>query len=324
MLRIFVSNDKECQVLEHGAGPLEFGRGPKRSNVPRCVIQDPYVSKDHVRVEPLPSGEVRVENLSQKQPVVLADNQAIPPGGHRNLLPPQRFTVGDTVIDVELAPEDAIDRDQLATVAPPRHPRPRDEADSLLRLGDSPSPERLASWFETVIVVQRAAAGSQEFYQQTAQAMIDLVGLDRALVLLRHGDAWKVAARAFRDEGGPGREVSGAVVRHVVAERRTFYQSEVKARQSESLFGVHAVVASPIFGARDEVAGALYGSRTRSPRAKDIGPLEAQVVQLLAAVVGTGLARLEQDAEATRLRVARDAAEEADRAKSRFLANMSH
>src|SRR5262249_39159722 len=53
-------------------------------------------------------------------------------------------------------------------------------------------------------------------------------------------------------------------------------------------------------------------------------PLDAQVVQLLAAAVGAGLARLEQDAAATRMRVAKEAAEEADRAKSQFLATMSH
>src|SRR5207245_6395733 len=55
-----------------------------------------------------------------------------------------------------------------------------------------------------------------------------------------------------------------------------------------------------------------------------VGPLEAQVVQLLAAAVGAGLARLEQDAAVVRLRVAKEAAEEADRTKSLFLATMSH
>ncbi len=324
MLHITVSNERERQQLEHAAGPIEFGRGPRRGTVPRCVVQDAYVSKDHVRIEPLPTGEVRVENLSGRGPVELPGGQAIPPGGSRNMLPALTFTIGETTVAIDHAPEEVIDRDQLATVAQPRRARAREPGMSLLQLGDAPSAQTLASWFETVITVQRAAAGSPEFYEQTARALIDLVGLNRAVVLLRHGDAWKVAARAFRDEGGPGREFSGAVVRHVVAEKRTFYQSAVKATQSESLFGVQAVVASPIFDARDEVVGVLYGSRTRSPRTRDLGPLEAQVVQLLASAVGTGLARLEQDAEATRLRVARDAAEEADRAKSSFMANMSH
>src|SRR5262249_50728165 len=45
---------------------------------------------------------------------------------------------------------------------------------------------------------------------------------------------------------------------------------------------------------------------------------------LLAAAVGVGLVRLEQDAAVLRLRVAKEAAEEADRTKSLFLATMSH
>ena len=47
------------------------------------------------------------------------------------------------------------------------------------------TPERLTQWFETVISVQRAAAGSAEFYEETAQAVVQLVGLDGAQVLLR-------------------------------------------------------------------------------------------------------------------------------------------
>ena len=62
----------------------------------RCQIQDAYVSKDHVQMEELPTGEVRVLNLSQKQPIVLPDASVIPPGGRRNLAPPTRLGIGDT------------------------------------------------------------------------------------------------------------------------------------------------------------------------------------------------------------------------------------
>ena len=56
---------------------------------------------------------------------------------------------------------------------------------------------------------------------------------------------------------------------------------------------------------RGEVAGVVYGSRDVSPdnAARGILPLEAQFVQLLAAAVSTGLARVAQEAEAARARV---------------------
>src|SRR5208283_1285237 len=60
-----------------------------------------------------------------------------------------------------------------------------------------------------------------------------------------------------------------------------------------SLQDISAVVVSPIFGLHDEVAGLLYGMRRLEIGASQGGirPLEAQVVQLLAAAVGANLAR---------------------------------
>src|SRR5262245_8072459 len=111
MLRFTIANRRERQQLEHHAGPIEFGRGPKRNDVPRCVVQDPYVSKDHVRVEELATGQIRIENLSQKQPVVLAGNVAIAPSTFREMTLPNRFTVGDTTIDIDFGSPDSVQRD---------------------------------------------------------------------------------------------------------------------------------------------------------------------------------------------------------------------
>src|SRR5262249_27594357 len=83
--------------------------------------------------------------------------------------------------------------------------------------------------------------------------------------------------------------------------------------QSDSLHNIHSVVASPIFDAHDSVIGALYGARSRRAASREIGPLEAQLVQVLASAVGAGLVRM-----------AKEAAEAADRTKSQVLANMSH
>jgi signal transduction histidine kinase len=326
MLRIHVRTDRESRHLEHAAGALEFGRLPAGGDVPRCLIADGFVSRDQLRVEELANGEVRVENLSQKKALLLPDNSVIAPGGRRQLIPPVRLAVSEssTVIEIEAAREaDDLAAAALATVARPLRAQPGARPFCLLQLGDSPTPEQVTQWLEVVVAVQRASAASPEFYQQTADALVELVGLDRGLVLLRQGEAWEVVGRGFREDGGPGREFSHTVLRRVVAERRTFYQSRLSPDAADSLHQVRAVVASPIFGAQDQVVGALYGSRVRSP-ARDVTPLEAQVVQLLASAVGAALTRLEQDARANELRVEAEAAREAARAKSQFLANMSH
>jgi adenylate cyclase len=305
MLRIQVSNRRETQQFEHPAGPIEFGRGPKVDDCARCVILDLSVSRNHMRLEELPAGRLRVDNLSTRNAIRLADGRILDPLTSQEAPLPQRLTLGETLIEVEGVAD--VGRDRLQTLAQPaRPPGGGPPAVSLDALGEAPSAERLASWFETVLAVQRAAAGSPEFYQQTARALVDLVGLDKGLVLLRLGERWEVAARVAVGEEGFGRDFSTSVLNRVVAERRTFYQAQADFPVAESLTGVEAVVASPVFGAADHVVGALYGSRGRSARRlRDfgIGALQAQVVQLLASAVGAGLARLEREADATRLRV---------------------
>jgi signal transduction histidine kinase len=323
MLRCNVSNDAERQALEHDQGPLEFGRGPKRGSVVRCIVQDPYVSKDHVRIEEQPGGKVRIDNLSSKQPIWLSPNHNIPPGGGASLDLPARLSVGDTVIEVELSGGDSARRELMGTVAAPVRAG-QSKGDSLPSLGASPPPEMLTRWFEMLLAVHQAAPGTPDFYQQTAQALVDLVGLDLGMVLLRSGDAWRVMARAWSDESAPGRECSYTILRSVVEERRTFFQSSVRSNSAESLRGVQAVVASPVFDHEDRVVGAVYGSRTEGPRGRAISTLEAQVVQLLATAVTTGLVRQHQEQEAARLRLAAAAAEQAEEAKGHFLAAMSN
>ena len=325
MLRFHVHNSRERLELEHSSGPIEFGRGPKRGNVARCTVQDGYVSKDHARIEETPGGEIRVENLSTKQPIVIADG-GIPPGGWAVLHAPIRLGIGDTLVDIEPAiPEEPANED-LKTVNQPLLGRSiASIGANFQRMGSTPTPEVLTQWFEAVVAVQRSSPASPEYFDQTAKALVDLVALDSGLILFRNGDAWRVVSRAFRDEGSPGREFSYSIVNRVVAERRTFFQPRVGAlTQTESLRNIQSVVASPILDAQEQVIGALYGSRMKRPGSREIGPLEAQLVQVLASAVSAGLARVEQDMRASQLRVAKEAAEAADRTKGQFLANMSH
>jgi adenylate cyclase len=303
MLRIRVSNKLEHQEIEHPSGPLEFGRGPASNNVPRCVLKDLYVSKDHIRILELEDGQVRIENLSHRNSIRLDDDSIIALGTSRDVVPPVHLAVGETTVDIE-RPQPESEELLLHACAAPFLRRADDLAHTtLMELGRSPSPETLAHWFETVIAVQRAAAGSQEFFQQTARAIVTLVGLDRGLVLLRREGRWMVQARYPEEVRLVGREFSMTTLERIAQERRTLFQSaQSVANASESLQGIEAVAAAPIFDSRDRVAGAVYGCRSRITlhAGLGIGSLEAQVMQLLASVVGVGLARQEQEARALR------------------------
>src|SRR5262249_48800813 len=155
MLRFHVHNARERQQVEHAAGPIEFGRGPRRGTVPRGMIQDAYVSKEHLRIEELGTGEGRGGNLGTKRPVGVGDG-SIRRGGSGQLMPPVRLGIGDTFIDVEPGIPEEVDRDSLKTVMQPLRPKVAgDSGVCLLHLTGTPTPEVLTQLFEAVLAVQR-------------------------------------------------------------------------------------------------------------------------------------------------------------------------
>lgn len=306
MLKISIRNGQQRDELIHVSGPLELGRGPQRAGIARRIVQDPSVSRDQLRLEERPDGSIHLENLSQKNSMRLGDSRIVSPGTSLHLPLPVSIGVGESLIELEAADSNVPPpADSLLTIAQPVRARSQLALGSRrLTLGKAPSPEVLAHWFETLMEVQRAATGSQAFYQEAANAVVDLIGLDCGLVLLRRDEQWQVVARAGT-HSSLSSEFSNTVLQRIVAERRTFFQTAVAASTADSLRNVEAVVASPIFDARENVIGAIYGMRLPSNGVEKlgIGSLEAQVVQILAAVVGAGLARLEGDAEVSRLRV---------------------
>ena len=323
MLSVTVTNKLETQQVTHKSGPLEIGRGPARDGIARLVVRDAFISRNHVRLESLPNRKVKVHNLSTKAPITVDNSSLLNPGTDCDFILPVRLSVGESMVDVDAGEADPISVNLLKTVAAPRGEKAVHQQPALIDRSDAASPEEIVGWLETVIAVQRAT-DPQDFYERTAKAMVERIGLDAGLVLTREGETWRVVAMSTKGADSQGRAFSHTILAQVVSAKRTFYLPSGAAGGGESLMGVQGVVASPILDAQDEVIGAVYGTRNQRTRGRELGTLEAQVVQLLAVVVGVGLARHRQDAEAQRLRVEKAAAEEADRAKSGFLAMVSH
>lgn len=309
MLRILVSNKQQQRRLEHAAGPLEFGRIPQRGTQ-RVVLDDPHVSRNQLRIRERSNGRLEVENISQRTPVYLGDGSTLGVGECREYELPVRLTAGATLIEVTAVTVDDQSGLSWRTVTQPVRQAPSiRESLNLADIGQALTTEELAHWFETVISVQRSAAGSPEFYSETARAVVDLVGLDRGLVLLRRAhpmeeDEWEIVA-SHSTEAGATAGFSQTILNRMTSERRTFFRATETADSTGSLMGVESVVVSPIFNQQDDIVGAIYGLRTgmAGPKGPGIRPLEAQVVQLLAAAVGAGLARVQTEAEAARSRV---------------------
>jgi adenylate cyclase len=292
-------------IHEVSSGPFEIGRLPATNEVPRCVVSnDPSVSRNHARIVEDSSGKVQITNTSQRVPI-WCFGWKISPGESRLLPIPTTFSIGNTTITIEPGGAEETDTYQrLASLATSPLLQP-----SLARFPTSDhDPSVIAAWFEMLITVQRAPAGSEQFYAQTARALVEQIGMDVGLVLLQKQNGWTVTAR-FADEAvangeePKGREFSITVLDRIAREKRTLYQSD-DIPMSESLAQVKALVASPVLLPSGEVAGALYGVRSTPHRRRiSINSLEAQMVQVLSTTVGIGLARVKQEEETARLRV---------------------
>lgn len=313
MLQILIRYRHNVRQTAHTGGPLEFGRQPPRDGTPFLLLDDPHVSRSQLRIEPMDGCGLRLINLSQRVPIHNADGRRIEPGSQVESELPVHLRVGDTGIEIDGIETDRDRSEAWHTVLVPQRSLmmpTMSRAARLASLGDSPVPEKFAQWLESVLSVQRAAAGSTEFFSETARALVDIVGLDHGLVLRRQQvpgqpQSWDVMSEYPQDVLRHSRW-SVTVLAHMVEQRRTLYQSvEGTVDPTSSLHGVEAVVVSPLFDVDSHVVGALYGARLAAPgnSRPEIRPLEAQVVQLLAAAVDTGIARQQREAEAVRATV---------------------
>lgn len=305
MIHLFVSNAKQRISLPHGDGPLELGRHEvsfdESQPAKRIVIEDDFTSRHHVRIEQPSRGAIKLKNLSGNRPIMLSDGRQIRPG--ESLIveqPVLSFSIGETQVDIEAAVDEPF-----ATIAAPVSSQYQNDVEGTLELvpavETAPNLETLSRWFETLLSVQRAAAGSADFYDQAAKAVVKLIGLDAGLVLLRSHDDWYVAGASEGQEKETA-SFSRSILERVVADRRTYYKT---GNRSQSMVDVSVAAASPILdGPGQEIVGAVYGCRLRSndPRPLSITPVEAQLLQTLAGVLSLGIARMVQETEASRLR----------------------
>ena len=74
MLLFTLANERQRRSIQHNEGPIEFGR-LQQGQCARIVVDDPFTSRDQLRIEELPGGEVRVANLGS--PVTLPDGTSL-------------------------------------------------------------------------------------------------------------------------------------------------------------------------------------------------------------------------------------------------------
>jgi len=98
MLYVEVTNDRQRQQIQHGSGPLNFGRLALEDTA-SVVIDDAHVSRDQMRIEELEGGRVQLDNRGRST-VFFQDGARLGPSQSRELPLPLHITIGQTVIEV--------------------------------------------------------------------------------------------------------------------------------------------------------------------------------------------------------------------------------
>ncbi len=283
-IQVITGTDRP-QQFEHKSGPLEFGRGEQR-DARRCRIGDPTVAEDHLRIEQHGLDGIVAVNLSTEKRVQPSRGEPISPGQSRELKLPVDLSIGQTHLRIESA--DSVVPAGASSAAG------FGDTGAFVALPGSESgqiPDRLAEWLNTIIALEHMPAGSSEFYTHVARTLVDLIGMDLGLVLLRQNEEWIISGAVTTDAGVQIR-FSRTLVNYVTTRRQTFFEDLNQLPEAASLENLQAGVASPVFGLHDEVVGVLYGSRSSGLSAHGaIGPMEAKLVQLLSNAAGANLAR---------------------------------
>jgi adenylate cyclase len=320
-LRIYEAN--RPVFADEFTGPVELGRQDKGEQGPftrtalaersRLVIAghtEDSVSRQHALLEAIGDAVVRIKNLSGSVPIRISEEGVLlPPGESKEFGLPWVLTLGRKTIRVLATNQEGEKHLQTLTAAtvPPGSSSGIPPRLHSLNLGGEGalSPESVVRWLQTMMGVLQAAAGTTEFLERAASAVVDLVGLDTGRILIREASTWKetalaTAPRISADQASPP---SRYVLRKLLEDRRTFWEvPEVNLSEGQSLDRVSAVVAAPILNRAGEVIGALYGDRhIDSSFSKISGPItmpEAMLVEVLAGGVAAGLERVKQEKKA--------------------------
>lgn len=272
-------------------------------------LDERQISRQHIRLEPLPSDRMRVTNVSDRNTIQLEDGGLI--GGQQSyeLALPLLLAVGEktirvAMVETRVSPEGEIHRLAFQTVGPGERSKSVPPAVRSMSSATKEAGEAFVPWLKAVTEMLQSSASSKEFFERAVQNIVDFISLDTGVVLMREHGQWNIIE--FKSRRGATKEEwspSSRILTSIVEQKRAVWQVP-KLDAMKSLFQVQAVVAAPILNRAGEVIGVLYGDRHPLPNSstsygstddESISKLEAMLVETFACGVAAGLDRIEQE-----------------------------
>ena len=315
-LRLY--EDRKLLYTAELTGPAELGRqsapgealysqrpAPVGRRIVIALKDEKSIPRRCVLIEPLAEGGFRLTNLSAERPLGLPDDAAdLKPNASGAVSANALLSLGKKTIRLQKTDGQ---RPPLRSLADATAPPGRSSHAAVPPAGAGM--KNLVPWLHAVMDVLQSAAGSADFFDKAARAVVDLVNLDSGRVLLLKQDEWQphavhTAPRSRPRYGRPGcqpRPEPGAPGETNLLEGAGF----VAAGRGEP-GGGRSRRGRPDPGSKRDRHRALYGDRRRGAGSASAGPItevEGMLVELLARGVAAGLARLEQEQTAAALRV---------------------
>jgi adenylate cyclase len=219
------------------------------------------------------------------------------------MLLPLAFQIGRCALSVEMEGGEGTvvqpEAELLSLPVPPpaavpAAPGPAATPERLLTLAPRDAAEIVTWWRQLVTALVRATS-PEDLFDESARAVVELLGLDLGAVFILEGDQWRPAKVAARDRCR-ARPVT-AVLESVAAEHRTFWNRvdpHVDVPTGATVYD--AYVAAPIRTGSGRLAGAVYGhreGRTGDTNLGEIMEIEAIVLEALACGVAAALGRFD-------------------------------
>ncbi len=320
MFRLQIYHDGALVHSEEWNAPVAVGRtadsellyrkvntvGEWRLPVARSA--DKEMSRRHALIERLGAG-VRLTNLSKGRSITLESEdggvyECIGAGESRQgLALPLLFRPGQSVVRVRVSEADEVAFRPLGgepiTIGSSGEPIPLVTVDPLTLPGSQI--ESTVRALQSVAHLLRLAMSSEDFFAPVAQAVVEIIGLDRCLILSRRGDVWEPRAEAKSHR--PLRTVPGSpsvrVLKRVVEEKITLWGNRGELRRQPG--ASRTLMRS--WWPRSSTSGvrsseALYTDRRHeagSAGVQLVAEIEAKLVELIAQAVTVGLQRAEKD-----------------------------
>jgi adenylate cyclase len=318
---------------------LEAGRQSKDDPPPLGIVPMPdftrlvianrdqiEVGRRQLRIEVIGPQEVRLTNINDHNHLSLESGQDLHPGASFDSRLPMRLSRGSVQLRIEnlrgerrglperddvfqsfaVTPQTKVTvKDRVLATAFSRDP----ELDSLVGSIQSSNIGVMLDRLEQLVLVLQQVASTTDFAKQIAQTAKDMVNLDRAAVLVRQGEVWKVSALTDQQRGEQASswQPSQTLMNQLLRDKRTLWgrPEAMTANPSESIAVLMAMVAAPILDPDGEVIGAVYGERrigggTKRP---PIDHIDAKLVEIMACGVAGGWARVENEQTAVARRI---------------------